>query len=156
MAESSEPVLEEPVQEQPEVIITVDERLSKIEQQMLVADKNFDDIGKAYTGLLQQLEPLIRLSAQIQAQQAAQAQNPNQPQRQNAGIPDRIGNIIEKALTETKSYSPLESKFNKFAETILDAAIDRATKPSKFDQYLEDEIAKQKAKTMAAAMHETS
>jgi hypothetical protein len=50
--------------------------------------------------------------------------------------------------------SPVQAKINDLTVKLLDQAIDNVGKPSRFEQFFEDEIAKAKAKTMARALEE--
>jgi hypothetical protein len=77
-----------------------------------------------------------------------------QQQRGGKGDSELIA-IVDKVLGEGGGASnPVQEKINQLTLKFLDNAIDNMSKPSKFEQFFEEELAKAKAKTMAKALTE--
>jgi len=75
--------------------------------------------------------------------------SPTAPQ----GMGFDIGTIMQlasKALGEGNKPNPLQEKAQTLMNTLLDRAIESVTEKSSFERYFEEEVAKAKAKAMAA------
>ncbi|MCK5609282.1 hypothetical protein KAR91_45840 [Candidatus Pacearchaeota archaeon] len=99
---------------------------------------------KAIETLGVKLGPLVAMAERAQATANAEQPAPGKP-----GVD--VGGIIAAALSGGGT-NPLQEKTDKFMNLMLDQAIANINKPSKIDQYLEEEIAKAKAKALAAAI----
>jgi hypothetical protein len=123
--------------------LTSEERLARLEVWMAQADKNFSEVG----AFLTKLEPLIKLSNDVAARQS---QNPQgQPQAQGGLDISQIIGLIEKY--GGGGSNPMQDKINELSIKILDNALAKATTPSKFEAFFEEELARSKAKAMAVA-----
>lgn len=66
-----------------------------------------------------------------------------------------VGKVIMKALEGEEKANPLSEKMNKFFGVVLDNAIARISQPSRFEQLLDEEIAKTKVKAIVGMVTQT-
>ncbi len=88
-------------------------------------------------------------------QLAMAQQQPQQTETPRQGISAaEVLSIGEKLLTGGSSNpnSEIQTKVNTLTATLLDKALERLTKPSRFEDILEEELMKAKAKAIAAAV----
>lgn len=127
-----------------EVLERINVYASTVEQRFNQVEEGFKKVGV----FLDKVAPLADLAEKYKAQQNVPVaqQQPQQPQ----GDPATLSTILK--LLDGGGGNPVQDKVNKFVDVLLDNAIAKATTPSKFEQYFDEELAKAKAKTLAAAM----
>lgn len=140
--EKSEPVAAEvikpePAQPKPELPLTLEQRLEKIESYMEISDKNFQQIGD----YINRVDVALQKIAAIPQQQS------------QGGGPDvmSMAKTVTDLLKNDVGSNPLQDKMNTFMGAVLDKAIQSVTNPQKplIEQYLEQEVAKKTAKALA-------
>lgn len=130
--------------------LTLEQRFDKFEKE---TEEAFHKVGD----YLQKLGPLIQLSEQVEARQkqtAEAGQNPSAPTGQGgaAGIIMQLLNSPLAPMLLGGGSNPMQEKLNALSEKLLTSALERSLKPSQFEQFFEEEIAKAKAKAMARSV----
>jgi hypothetical protein len=123
-------------------------------------DAKFQMIGQAMQNLPTEdgiankfIEKMKAEREQALANRAAQSQGGELPQRQQSGGGD-MSFLKELLGSGDSTPNPIQEKINKVTEQLLDNALAKMTQPSTFEKYFDDELAKAKAKALAAAMIE--
>lgn len=143
----SEPKQPEVVEPKPQ--LTDSQRIEMLEKRLANNEK---EIENAFGQLVNRLTPVIKLADNIgKAEEAkksgvqpvSQGANPLSSIQQLAPILQMFGGATS---------NPMQEKINELSARLLEKAFEKIAQPSKFEQFFEEEIAKSKAKAMAAAV----
>jgi hypothetical protein len=118
-----------------------------VEARLQAADLNFQKIGE----FLNRMEPLVKLGEQIQQRQTqAQATGVSAPSVSGSDVMGLISQFAP--LLMGGGSNPMQDKINELSVKLLDNALQKITQPDSFSKFFEEEVARAKAKAMAAAI----